>query len=120
MKVKKLSQKQIAFCILYQSFKEDKEKYIPAWKFVGEVFIEPLNRHEFMSYKCPTRLTDLFTENPDLLERIEVKGLSGSKYFAYRIRDGATSADIKDHKIEELRKNLAINYKYKNAVPALP
>lgn len=83
----KITQKQMAFYRLYQNFVESPLKFIETWRFVGEIEIKEARTWGLMSYKCPTRLTDIFLENPNLLERVMVKGKSGSNYYAYRIKD---------------------------------
>lgn len=103
---KKLTQKQIAFCKLYMDRHEDKNRFVPAWEFVGEIMIKPLNRWVLMSYKCLTRLTDIFKENPALLDRTLVDGKSGSKYFAYRISQLASMGDIRDKKLRDVHREL--------------
>lgn len=81
----KITQKQLAFYKLYKKFKDNHEEYLDTWEFGGEIHIIELGRWELMSYKCPARLSDIYNENPDFLERRIVTGKSGSKYFQYRI-----------------------------------
>lgn len=85
MKKYKITQKNLAFYKLYKAHKENPEQYIPTWAFGGEIRVEELNRWELMTYKAPTRLTDLFKENPGLFQRRMVRGKSGSHYYEYRI-----------------------------------
>ncbi len=92
----KVTQKQMAFYKLFSARSEDPERYVSTWEFLGEMFIKELNQWVLMSYKCPTRLTDLFQENPQLLERKLVTGKSGATYYGYRLRVGGTKEDIKD------------------------
>ena len=99
--MKKISQKLLAFYRLYKLSKEKPEEYLKTWECLGEIHVEEFNHWGFMSYKCPTRLTDLYQENPDLFERVEVKGRSGTKYFAYRIAIGADKSMIKDPTLKE-------------------
>ncbi len=106
---KKITQEQMVFYKLYSAFREDAERFVPAWEFGGEMFIKELGKWVLMSYKCPTRLTDLFQENPTLLERKEVMGKSGSTYFAYRFRPGVSRADIQDESIRELYDRVKFN-----------
>lgn len=81
----KTSQKQAAFYKLYLEWRVDPLSYIPVWKFIGEIEIEELSRWVLMSYKCPTRLSDIYHKNPGLLDRQYVHGKSGSYYYQYRI-----------------------------------
>jgi len=96
MSTKTITQKQMAFYKLLEERKKDQRRYVATWEFVGEMYISQLNTWVMMSYKCPTRLTDLFQENPKLLERTEIQGKSGATYFAYRIREGGSRSDIED------------------------
>ena len=75
----KITQKKAVFYILYKAFKKNPNEYIPAWKFVGELFIEELNKWFFMSYKCPANGINIYFENPDLIERQQTIGKSGAK-----------------------------------------
>lgn len=93
--MKKITQKQMAFAKLYQANKAGDCRFIPTYEFVGEMMIKNLNTWVMMSYKCPTRLTDLYLEN-SLLERELITGKSGVKYYGYRIKSGANVVDIKD------------------------
>lgn len=96
---KKITQKKAVFYILWKSYKENPEAYVPAWRFVGELYLEELREHFFMSYKCPANGVDLFFENPDLIERRETKGKSGAKYYEYRIAANPSMEKIKDESI---------------------
>lgn len=97
----KITQKQMAFYKLYTARAEDPQRYVSTWEFLGEMFVKELNEWVLMSYKCPTRLTDLFQENPTLLERKLIRGKSGAEYFGYRFKEGVGAADIRDSKILE-------------------
>jgi len=101
MKKEKITQKQLAFYKLLISYKEDREKYHPTWEFIGEIFIKELNTWEMMSYKAPTRLTDIYQENPTLLDRRLVKGKSGSKYFEYKIAQDSGIGKLRDISLEQ-------------------
>ena len=90
----------MAFYKLYKERAEDPQRYVPTWEFVGEMnIIELGSRWVLMSYKCPTRLTDIFQENPDLLERKMITGKSGAKYYGYRFALNATKNFIRDEKL---------------------
>lgn len=91
----RIIQKQLAFYLLYKSFKENKEMYLNTWQFGGEILIEEIGVWGLMSYKCPARLSDIYNENPDFLERRRATAKSGAKYFQYRITN-------KDNPIEKL------------------
>lgn len=78
-----LTQKAAVLTYLIENRSED---YIPAHKFTGVKTFESLDNLEFlMSYECPHRLTDIFQDNPKLLERKKIEGRTGAKYFGYRI-----------------------------------
>ena len=91
----------MAFAKLYVEYRANKERFVPAYECIGEMSIKNINRDVFMSYKCPTRLTDLFLENPNMLERQLIVGKSGAKYFGYRFRIGVKESDIVDEKLRK-------------------
>lgn len=97
--MKDLSQQQMVFYKLLMEWRKDKEKYIPAFEFVGEMFIEELNKWVLLSYKCPTRLTEIYQDNPDLFQRTEITGKSGATYYGYRIVANPSPELIKDSKL---------------------
>lgn len=101
MAIKKVTQKQTIFYHLYKKFKEGKGEYIPVFQFMGEVYVEELKLWGFMSHECSPRTSELRNENPDLVEHTEIVGKSGAHYYGWRIKPGATPADIKDPKIKE-------------------
>lgn len=102
----KITQKQLAFYIMYKARETNPTEYIPTWKFVGEIHVVELNRWEMASYKCPTRLTDLYQENPNMVERVLIKGKSGAKYYAYRLRVGVAPSDILDKAVYDFYKRV--------------
>jgi hypothetical protein len=87
----------LAFALLYQN--KSSGEYIPAWKFVGEIEVQKIGTYGFMSYKCPARLSDLYNENPGLLERTMLEGKSGAKYYGYRFGASARRENIADKKM---------------------
>ena len=102
--IKKITSKQAAFYTLYEAFKTERGVYIPTWKFVGEIFVKGANRWVMRSYKCPTRLTDIFKENPNLLQREWVNGKSGAQYYEYRLNPNVSKEMIVDKKLFEFYK----------------
>lgn len=105
-KKNKITQKKAVFYILWKAYKENPEQYIPAWKFVGELFIEELKEAFFMSYKCPTNGLDIYFDNPGLLDRRYFTGKSGAKYYEYRIAPLPSKEKIKDSSILEFYEEL--------------
>lgn len=99
--MKKITQKMMAFYLLWKCRQDNPDEYIPTWRFVGEIEVPELWTHVMMSYKCPTRLTDIYQENPDLLERKLVKGKSGAEYYAYRFAPEVNRSMIKDAKLRD-------------------
>lgn len=112
--MKKISQKQAVFYKLYKEWLKDDERYVPAWEFVGEIKIEPFDSWFLMSYKCPTRLTDIYQENPDIIERDLIIGKSGAYYYGYRLKNPLDVKLIKDHTLfsffEKIHKNEQHSY----------
>lgn len=113
----KVTQKKAAFYTLYREFREAKAlpeaqgrinafRFIPTWEFVGEIHIPELGVWVMRSYKCPTRLTDIYQENPGLLERKLIIGKSGSKYYGYRFSAQARAELIKDETLREFYKSI--------------
>lgn len=103
---KQMTQKRAVFYMLYKAHKENPEEYIPAWKFVGELFVPEINEWFFMSYKCPANGVMIHFDNPNLIERRFVTGKTGAKYFEYRIRQGVTTSDIVEPSLISFRKML--------------
>ena len=89
----KVTQKQMVLYKLMKEHLKNKIRFVPAWEFGGEMKISEIGEWVLMSYKCPTRLTDLFQEHPELLEREMVSSKSGAKYYAYRLNTRHYSYD---------------------------
>lgn len=87
---------------LVQEFRKDPTRYIPAYEFVGEKHLTPVGQWYLMSYKCPTRLTEVFQENPGILERTRIEGKSGATYYGYRIQETADPDMIQNEKLCKL------------------
>lgn len=102
----KLTQKELVFYMLWKSYKQDPEKYLEVWRFIGEVYVEEVRQHGFMSYICVHRTFEVFDTNPGLVERIKVTGKSGSKFYAYRLSKNATSKTIVDQDIQAFYKKI--------------
>jgi hypothetical protein len=118
--IKKLTQKQMVFAYLYDEFKVDPTRYIPTWEFVGEKYLRGLQEYVMMSYKAPTRLTDIYLENPKLLVRKEITGASGAKYYAYRINATVSTSDIADSKLKAVRAKILRIKRQSNYKPVMP
>lgn len=96
-----ITQKQAAFYTLYRAWKEDRERFLPTWEFVGEVFVKELDVWVLRSYKCPARISDIVKENPGLLERKTLTGKSGARYFGYRFTGNVTPSLIAEASLKE-------------------
>jgi len=110
MKTNKITQRKAVFYILWKSFKEDPNTYVPAWKFVGELHIPEINKYFFMSYKCPANGVNIFFENPGLIDRRETVGKSGAKYYEYRIAPYPSPDKIKDETLLKFHKLIKYYY----------
>jgi hypothetical protein len=80
--MKKLSQKEICFLLLLNN----QGTYLPTHFFVGEKVVKLSDNtkvHVYLSYKAPARLSELYDELYPWIERKEITGLSGSKYYTY-------------------------------------
>ena len=95
----KITQKEMVFYKLYKAYKENQERYVAAWEFVGEIHIPELNEWVLMSYKTPANGVCIFFENPGLVERQKVTGKSGAQYYSYRFAPGVNASLIKDEKL---------------------
>jgi hypothetical protein len=85
--MKKLSQKEICFLLLLNN----SGTYLPAHFFVGEKTVklsDNSKHHVYLSYKAPTRLSELYDELIPWISRREVVGLSGSRYYEYSLNNG--------------------------------
>ena len=74
----RITQKKLALKLL----KQNKDKWLPTWAFVGEKYID--GKWYLLSYKVPARLSDLYKEG--LVDRKLIRGKSGSYYYAYRYK----------------------------------
>lgn len=90
----KLTQQQAIFYQLYYARKKDPLIFVPVWKLIGEVYVKEYGRYKFVSYEVSARMSEMFKENPRLFERTKMTGISGAKYYGYRLRVGCTPEDI--------------------------
>lgn len=81
MKTRKISQRKMTLMLL----KENAGEYLPTWWFVGERYSDTLRQYVLLSYKVPTRLTELYQEG--LVERRMTKGRSGASYYEYKYKE---------------------------------
>lgn len=103
----RLSQKETIFYILYKKSKEDKEAYVPVFQVMGETFCKELNKWGYVSYECSARLSEMFKENPGLIERRTITGKSGARYYGYRITIYPKIELIKDPVLVELHRRIS-------------
>lgn len=94
-----ITQQEMAFYKLYIERGKDPLRFVPTWEFGGEMLIEELNTWVLMSYKCPTRLTEIYQKNPGLLQRQLTTGRSGSSFYEYRINPSVSVENIRDPKL---------------------
>jgi len=98
----KVTQKQ---AILYQLYNHrhdiDAEAYIPAWHMIGEVLVDEIGQWGFVSYEVSARLSEMYKENPLLLERVWIEGKTGAKYYGYRIAKNARPEDVVNPELSE-------------------
>jgi hypothetical protein len=94
------TQKEVVFYLLYNRFKEDPSAFVPVHAFAaGDVLIKELHRWAFASFKCPARATEIYKENPGLLDRRKVRGKSGAIYYEYRIAPNPKPELIRDERL---------------------
>ena len=80
--MKKLTQKEIIFCMLYENYKNGNKPMAPH-HFMGEVYIKPFDQHCFVSYEASARLSEINSTNPAMMKIDELVGPSGAKYHCY-------------------------------------
>lgn len=95
MKKLKITQEFQVFYKLYQSFKEDKQRWVSAWEFVGEMYVKELDQWTLMTYKTPANGVKIYFDNPGLIERQRITGKSGAKYYQYRFVENVNASLIK-------------------------
>lgn len=105
-----MTQKKAVFYILWKQYKENPEVFVPAWKFVGELFIKEIGKWFFMSYKCPANGIDIYFDNPGLIERRTTTGKSGAKYYEYRIAPNPSADKIQEEHILKFYKLIKFHY----------
>lgn len=106
MKKDRINQKEMAFYKLYTAFKEDPNRWVSAWEFVGEMYIKELSKWVLMSYKTPTNGLEIFFDNPGLIERQKFTGKSGGKYYQYRFAPNPSAEKIKDPALHEFYRKI--------------
>lgn len=84
MKKNRITQRNVVFYRLLEELKGAKN-WIPAWAIPGEVYIEELRQHGFVSYEGFVRMYEVYSMNPGMVERRKVQGRSGAQYYEYRI-----------------------------------
>lgn len=85
----KTTQRQLAFLFLLYATSGE---YIPTYEFVGEK--KMCNEWWLLSYKCPTRLSELIDAMDGMIERKMVTGKSGANYYAYRINPECRTINV--------------------------
>ena len=107
----KVTQEKAFFYILWKhhNCQNHPGEYIPVWKFVGELFIEELGQHFFMSYKCPSNGANVHLFNPGLTERVKIKGKSGAEYYGYRMAEPFDPSKILDPRLAEFYESITSN-----------
>ena len=104
MAKEKITQQQMAFYKLYTEHHKDAERFVAIWELVGEIFIKELNKWELMSYTCPHRVFELYSENAGLIERKMLTGKSGAHYYGYRLVLQPKAEYIKNESLFEFYK----------------
>lgn len=86
--------RQACFYRLYRNRKDGVNAFIPVFEFMGEVHCTELDLWGFVSHECSARMSQMRSENPNLLEIQERKSRAGGTYYAYRIRPDASASLI--------------------------
>lgn len=81
----KISMREAIFYKLYKHYKsEERMEFVPVFDFMGEVYCEEVKKWGFVSFEVSARLSELYSGNPGLMERKEIVGKSGARYYGYR------------------------------------
>ncbi len=97
--MKKLTHKQIVFLALLHA---PRHEYVPVFTFIGEKFM--CGKWHFMSHKCPARLSDIFKDIPNVIQRKKIRGKSGSLYYTYRIDPEKRTEALHEHLPEDYKR----------------
>lgn len=97
---KRATQQEAIFYRLYKLWKARDLKYLPVHELMGEVFIEELGKWGYVSYECSARASEMFSANPGLLQRQQIVGRSGAKYYGYRLNPRPEMSMLKDPSIK--------------------
>lgn len=101
-----INQKELVFYKLYTAYKENPQRWVAAWEFVGEIFVKELGKWALMSYKTPANGVAIFFENPGLILRKKTRGKSGALYYEYRICDNPGPEKIVDKALYDFYQKL--------------
>ena len=102
--MKRISQQQAIFYRLIQNRNDGDNRFLSAWEFQGFIEMPEFRERFFMSYECSARLSEMYSENPGLLER---KWMHGRRHFyGYRIAEDASAKSITDASLRALYKEL--------------
>jgi hypothetical protein len=85
---KKYTQDQLVFGFLY----DNRHRWIKPWELIGEKYIA--GQQNFISYKGPTRLSEVFDKANIVIKRKKIKGKSGSTFFIYRFFESGLMYDF--------------------------
>lgn len=96
---KRISMKQAILYRLMQ--KRLSGMFIPVYDIIGEIYCKELEKWGFVSFEVSARLSEMYRDNPTLLEREWQTGRLGAKYYAYRIAQSARPKDIKDPSLKK-------------------
>lgn len=95
----RVTQRQAIFYQLYNARLKDPEQYVPIWHLIGEVYVEEKSCWGFVSYEVSARMSELYSQNPNLFERRMMTGKTGARYYGYRISHTASMELIKDEEL---------------------
>lgn len=103
----RITQKEAIFYQLYQNWKSKEHAYIPVFKLMGEVHVTELGQWGFVSHEVSARCSELRTENPRLMQHIEIKGKApGVVYYGHRLNPDATPDMIENADLRKFHKRI--------------
>lgn len=105
------TQRETILYRLMENRNKGKNEFIPVFGFMGELYIEELGKWGYVSYECSARLSEMTRRNPGLIERTQIRGRSGARYYGYRLHPMATPEKLVEedlqtfYRVVKLRQN---------------
>lgn len=93
---RKITQREAIFYQLYKQRQQNPDKLVPVWQMIGEVYCPDVSKWGFVSYEVSARCSEMFKENPGMLDRQYMRGRTGARYYGYRFHPDVSIDKIKE------------------------